>query len=165
MPLETALPKKMQNLIPFGGAASMVHPASGYMLSKVLDMAPRLADLISTHEGRKDELKNALDMIWPQERRRCRELYLVGLEILTRMPPQRYYEFFDAFSHYQTNFGADSWTIPCQLPSSLSHVENVCAFQKRAPCFIVAKQCFPRLWEPSEGREASLGLRRGRLCQ
>ena len=98
IPLGAAVPHKTQSLIPFGGAASMVHPASGYMLSKVLNLAPCLAELISEHEGSKEELlTQALEMIWPQERRRCRELYLVGLEILTRMTPQRNWEFFDAF--------------------------------------------------------------------
>lgn len=98
IPLGAAVPHKNQKLIPFGGAASMVHPASGYMLSKVLKLAPEIAALISEHTGSKESLlAGAMNIIWPQERRRCRELYLVGLEILTRMTPQRNWEFFDAF--------------------------------------------------------------------
>ena len=124
IPLGAALPKKKQTVIPFGGAAAMIHPASGYLLSKVVDLAPRLAELIAESEADKRQmLQDALALIWPQERRRCRELYLVGLEILTRMPQQRYWEFFDAFfslpDHLWRGFLDDTMS-PSELALTMS---------------------------------------------
>jgi lycopene cyclase-like protein len=124
IPLGTALPKKKQVVIPFGGAAAMIHPASGYLLSKVVEMAPRLAELIvESKSDKKQMIQDAMELIWPQERRRCRELYLVGLEILTRMPQQRYWEFFDAFfslpDHLWRGFLDDTMS-PSELALTMS---------------------------------------------
>ena len=100
IPLGLPLPKGQQKVIPFGAAASMVHPASGYMFSRIISTAPLLAEMISANLGQqaKPELLQAgLEMIWPSSRRRTRELYMIGLEMLTRMDPKRNRDFFNAF--------------------------------------------------------------------
>lgn len=100
IPLGLPLPKGKQAVIPFGAAAAMVHPASGYLLARVVETAPRLADLILNERERlsKSELlKEAMNLVWPTSRKRTRELYMIGLEMLTRMGPERTVEFFHAF--------------------------------------------------------------------
>ena len=42
-PMNLPLPDRSQPLLAFGGAASMVHPASGYMVGALLRRAPTLA--------------------------------------------------------------------------------------------------------------------------
>jgi lycopene beta-cyclase len=42
-PMNLPLPDRQQPLLAFGGAASMVHPASGYMVGALLRRAPALA--------------------------------------------------------------------------------------------------------------------------
>ena len=100
IPLGLPLPKGQQRVIPFGAAASMVHPASGYLFSRIIATAPELAQLIASNLGEQpkaDLLKAGLDLIWPSSRRRTRELYMIGLEMLTRMDPKRNRDFFNAF--------------------------------------------------------------------
>ena len=42
-PMNPALPGRRQPVVGFGGAASMVHPASGYMIGSLLRRGPQLA--------------------------------------------------------------------------------------------------------------------------
>ena len=42
-PMNLPLPYKNQSVLGFGGSASMVHPASGYMIGSLLRRAPLLA--------------------------------------------------------------------------------------------------------------------------
>jgi hypothetical protein len=70
------------------------------MFSRVVTTAPLLAELIAAELGqmsKPDLLKAGMQLIWPSSRRRTRELYMIGLEMLTRMDPQRNSEFFRAF--------------------------------------------------------------------
>lgn len=46
IPMGGVLPQKPQNIIGIGGTAGMVHPATGYMISRMLGAAPGLADAI-----------------------------------------------------------------------------------------------------------------------
>ena len=46
-PYEFTLPFKKQFVLGFGGAASMVHPASGYMIGSLLRRAPLLAEKLA----------------------------------------------------------------------------------------------------------------------
>lgn len=41
------LPKYPQRVLGIGGTAGMVHPATGYMVSRMLGVAPTLADSIT----------------------------------------------------------------------------------------------------------------------
>tara|TARA_B100000683_G_scaffold89686_1_gene88619 strand:- start:12465 stop:13766 length:1302 start_codon:yes stop_codon:yes gene_type:complete len=100
IPLGLPLPKGQQRVIPFGAAASMVHPASGYLFSRVIATAPEIAKHIAANLGQQPKaelLKAGLNIIWPSSRRRTRELYMIGLEMLTRMDPKRNRDFFNAF--------------------------------------------------------------------
>ena len=46
-PMNLPLPSRTQPILAFGGAASMVHPASGYMVGSLLRRAPMLAKQLS----------------------------------------------------------------------------------------------------------------------
>ena len=46
-PMNLPLPYRDQSLLAFGGSASMVHPASGYMVGSLLRRAPSLAKEIA----------------------------------------------------------------------------------------------------------------------
>ncbi|GJD08820.1 Lycopene beta cyclase, chloroplastic [Galdieria sulphuraria] len=46
IPMGGSMPSFSQNVLGFGGSAGMVHPATGYMFSRVMEMAPILAKSI-----------------------------------------------------------------------------------------------------------------------
>ena len=46
IPMGGVLPKKPQTVLGIGGTAGMVHPSTGYMISRMLGAAPGLADTI-----------------------------------------------------------------------------------------------------------------------
>jgi len=47
-PMNLPLPNLQQQLLAFGSAASMVHPASGYLIGALLRRAPSFADAIAS---------------------------------------------------------------------------------------------------------------------
>jgi lycopene beta-cyclase len=102
------LPTRHQALVPFGAAASMVHPASGYLQAHIFRKAPRVAEAIV--DGLQDGgARVAIDAgnqaLWPSSERSAWELYTVGLEALVRMENDGTAAFFDAFFRLPT----DSW--------------------------------------------------------
>jgi lycopene beta-cyclase len=84
-PMNAPLPAP-QRVIGFGGAASMVHPASGYMIGSVLTFAPLLAASVRRGLDRGLPLeqiaRQAWATLWSDARQRQRQLYLTGLETL-----------------------------------------------------------------------------------
>ena len=97
IPLGLPLPKGQQRVIPFGAAASMV-PCVGISFLASHRHGPRNRKTRCGESRATDELLRAgLNIIWPSSRRRTRELYMIGLEMLTRMDPKRNRDFFNAF--------------------------------------------------------------------
>ncbi len=94
------LPVLEQLLVPFGAAAAMVHPASGYLISHVLRKADPVAASILEGLGSGDTrraiaLGNAT--LWRPSERRVWELYSFGLETLVGMSATEIACFFDSF--------------------------------------------------------------------
>ena len=94
------LPVLEQLLVPFGAAAAMVHPASGYLISHVLRKADPVAASILEGLGSGDPrraiaLGNAT--LWRPSERRVWELYSFGLETLVGMSATEIACFFDSF--------------------------------------------------------------------
>ncbi len=83
----------------FGAAAGMVHPATGYLLPRVLGAADRLADAVvaGLSDGPARAVAAGWDALWPPDRRARRALYRFGLEALLAMDPPTTRAFFDAF--------------------------------------------------------------------
>ena len=101
-PMDPPLPDLTGRTVGFGGAASMVQPASGYMVASVLRRAPDLAAAVAGALGGADAsvqgaAEAAWGAIWPRERRRARELYLFGIESLMTLDSTQLQAFFTAF--------------------------------------------------------------------
>ena len=101
-PMNLPLPDLSQQVVGFGGAASMVHPASGYMVGSLLRRAPTLADAIAQGLGDPALMSPAVaamawQALWPLELRRKHALYCFGLEKLMRYPSAQLRQFFATF--------------------------------------------------------------------
>lgn len=94
------LPERDQLVLPFGAAASMVHPASGYLQARVFRKAPQVAAALVAGLGEGDgrhATRRAMKILWPSSERALWETYGVGLEALVRMNATQTGRFFDAF--------------------------------------------------------------------
>jgi lycopene cyclase-like protein len=101
-PMNLPLPDIRQRVLAFGGAASMVHPASGYMVGSLLRRAPALAEVIAAGlrqpELAVEQLSHqAWQALWPLELQRKHALYRFGLEKLMRYPEDQLRAFFSTF--------------------------------------------------------------------
>ena len=101
-PMNLPLPDLDQRVVGFGGAASMVHPASGYLVGSLLRRAPDLAAAIAA--GLADPAldgeavaRQAWEGLWPLELRRRHALFRFGLEKLMRYPEDQLRAFFTTF--------------------------------------------------------------------
>lgn len=120
-PMNLPLPDLTQPVVGFGGAASMVHPASGYLFGALLRRGPALATAIAQGLGQTDlttaqVAQRAWQALWPQERLRKHYLYLFGLENLMDFSPTQLNHFFTAFFQLETEgwsgFLADALSLP-----------------------------------------------------
>ncbi len=83
-PMNLPLPDRRQPLLAFGGAASMVHPASGYMVGSLLRRGPDLAHAIAKALANQSLGSAALaqrgwQALWPIELVLRHQLYQFGL--------------------------------------------------------------------------------------
>jgi lycopene cyclase-like protein len=127
-PMNLPLPDLQQQVVGFGGSASLVHPASGYMVGALLRRGPALADAIAA--GLDDaaletpELaRRAWQALWPLELRRKHALYRFGLEKLMRYPEDQLRAFFTTFFSLPTaqwyGFLTNTLTLPQLLAAML----------------------------------------------
>ncbi|QNI55444.1 lycopene beta cyclase [Synechococcus sp. BIOS-E4-1] len=83
-PMNLPLPDRSQPVLAFGGAASMVHPASGYLVGALLRRGPGLADSLAAALAdpslRPAELvSHGWQALWPAELVLRHQLYQFGL--------------------------------------------------------------------------------------
>ena len=100
IPMGLGLPAHGQPLVPFGAAASMVHPASGYLISRILRKAEPVAKSIleGLDSGGADAaVASGNATLWPRSQRTVWELYGFGLEALVDMNATAITRFFDSF--------------------------------------------------------------------
>ncbi len=116
IPMGSILPNLPQRTIGVGGTAGMVHPSTGYMISRVLGAAPTVADALIDELaalGGRDkgdwtpEKAESVDMnavsadvwakIWPKSRVSQREFFNFGMEVLLKLDLAETREFFAAF--------------------------------------------------------------------
>ena len=100
IPMGLGLPILGQSVVPFGAAASMVHPASGYLISHVLRKAEPVAAAIAEgldEEGPDRAVSAGCAALWPTSQRASWELYRFGLETLVRMSRAQMSLFFSRF--------------------------------------------------------------------
>lgn len=106
-PMNLPLPPLNQPVVGFGGSASMVHPASGYLFGALLRRGPAFATAIATALGQPgltspQVAEQAWRALWPQDRLRKHYLYLFGLENLMDFSPTQINHFFEAFFQLKT---------------------------------------------------------------
>lgn len=103
IPMGGPLPVLPQRVVGIGGTAGMVHPSTGYMVARTLAAAPIVANSIVRYLGSHksflgDELSSEVWRdLWPIERRRQREFFCFGMDILLKLDLQGTRRFFDAF--------------------------------------------------------------------
>jgi lycopene beta-cyclase len=83
-PMNLPLPDRSQPVLAFGGAASMVHPASGYMVGSLLRRGPELAQAIADALsnpalGSAALVQRGWQALWPIELVLRHQLYQFGL--------------------------------------------------------------------------------------
>lgn len=101
IPMGAPLPDPGGLALPFGGAARMVHPASGYMIHQAFARAPVLAAALARGFARGDSpaaLRRAgWQALWPRAQRRLWSLFTFGMEVLLTLDAEGTRAFFDAF--------------------------------------------------------------------
>jgi lycopene beta-cyclase len=101
-PMNLPLPYLDQPVLGYGAAASMVHPASGYLLGAVLRRAQDVAQAVVHAMGNvqaapMDIAHIGWRTLWPAERVRQRALYLFGLKSLMGLSEPGLQGFFTTF--------------------------------------------------------------------
>ena len=96
------IPDLTQPILGFGGAAGMVHPASGYMVGSLFRRSPLVAKVIAKAMGNANATPADLafkgwEALWPKELRRKQALYKFGLEKLMRFKENQLRDFFVEF--------------------------------------------------------------------
>ena len=120
-PMNLPLPFKNQSILAFGGAASMVHPASGYMVGSLLRRAPLLAKKLKIYLENKElssiELaRKGWDILWPYELIQRHRLYQYGLKRLMSFDEKMLRGFFLNFFKLSTKEWSGFLTNTLPLP-------------------------------------------------
>lgn len=111
--VDTPLPPwraRCGRVVPFGAAAPLIHPATGFSVAAALRLAPRLAvavrdglDGSGSDSGRRRSAPQARaaaaawHTVWSRSALAVHGLRRTGLEALLAMPPRQVPEFFDVF--------------------------------------------------------------------
>nr|ACR25158.1 lycopene beta-cyclase [Diospyros kaki] len=137
IPMGGPLPVLPQRVAGIGGTAGMVHPSTGYMVARTLAAAPIVANSIVQYLGSGRHLSgNGLSSLvwkdlWPIQRRRQREFFCFGMDILLKLDLQATRRFFDAFFDLEPRYWHGFLSSRLFLPDPLlfglslfSHASN-----------------------------------------
>jgi len=120
-PMNLPLPLRTQPILAFGGAASMVHPASGYMVGSLLRRAPMLAKQLNVYL--KDPSLTSVQLaqkgwkiLWSNELIQRHKLYQYGLKRLMSFDEKMLRSFFLNFFQLSTKEWAGFLTNTLPLP-------------------------------------------------
>lgn len=101
IPMGGEMPLLRQRVVAFGGAAALVHPATGYMIARALNLADEAAEIIAGElkgGGNADETAHRVwDRLWSMGRRRQRDFFNFGGEYLQKIDLLTIRDFFAAF--------------------------------------------------------------------
>ena len=155
-PMNLPLPDLQQPVLGFGGSASMVHPASGYLVGSLLRRAPAVAAAVA-ELLRSDPAASSARLaetgwqaLWPLELRRNHALYQFGLEKLMRFtePQLR--------AHFATFFSLPNPQWYGFLTNTASTSELLAAMVR---LFATAPWSVKAGLMAMQGRELALGVR------
>ncbi|MEB3234995.1 MAG: lycopene cyclase family protein [Cyanobacteriota bacterium] len=146
-PMNPPLPRQDQPVVGFGGAAGMVHPASGFMVGSLLRRAPELAAAISNglnspSLGPAQLASLAWQTLWPQQLRLKREFYRFGLQKLMGFEEAQLRHHFEAFFQLPTQqwFGFLTNTqTPGELALAMAQLFAVAPWDVRTGLLLPAK--------------------------
>ncbi|MQL83686.1 hypothetical protein Taro_016189 [Colocasia esculenta] len=137
IPMGGPLPVLPQRVMGIGGTAGMVHPSTGYMVARTLAAAPIVASSIVKYLGSErglsgEELSAEVwKDLWPIERRRQREFFCFGMDVLLKLDLEGTRRFFGAFfdlkPHYWHGFLSSRLFLPELILFGLSlfsHASN-----------------------------------------
>lgn len=98
IPLDLPLPRPGRT-VPFGVAAALVHPATGYSLAAALQLAPPVAEAIasSLRRGPAVAARAARRVIWSPRALAVHSLRRHGLRALQALPADALVDFFELF--------------------------------------------------------------------
>ena len=120
-PMNLPLPLNDQPILAFGGAASMVHPASGYMVGSLLRRAPMLAEKLEIYLN--DPSLSSIELaqkgwkiLWPYELTQRHKLYQYGLKRLMSFDEKMLRSFFLNFFQLSTKEWSGFLTNTLPLP-------------------------------------------------
>ncbi|KAI3848714.1 hypothetical protein MKX03_025088 [Papaver bracteatum] len=138
IPMGGPLPVLPQRVVGIGGTAGMVHPSTGYMVARTLAAAPIVAKaIIKFLESEQGFSGNDLSAgvwkdLWPIERRRQREFFCFGMDVLLKLDlpgTRRFFSaFFDLEPRYWHGFLSSRLFLPELISFGLSlfsHASNV----------------------------------------
>ncbi|KAF5831977.1 lycopene cyclase protein-domain-containing protein [Dunaliella salina] len=102
IPVGGPLPEGNQPITAFGAAANLVHPATGFSVSRSFREAPRLADQIAASLSKPDQdvrktAAQVWEALWPQEKRTQTSFHVFGMELLASMDLADTVSFFETF--------------------------------------------------------------------
>ncbi|GLZ36999.1 lycopene cyclase family protein [Actinokineospora sp. NBRC 105648] len=94
-----ATPRLHRGSVPFGAAAGMVHPATGYSVGDSLATAPAVARALADAwpRGPRAAADAGRAAVWSPAARTVHQMRLRGLHALLALPPEHLPEFFGAF--------------------------------------------------------------------
>jgi lycopene beta-cyclase len=102
IPLDPGPPVREQDIVPFGAALSIVHPATGYVLVESARLAPMVAEriacaLVDPHATSRSVARAVIDTVWSPARRRAHALTRYGSEIVMGLDAHEIARFFSTF--------------------------------------------------------------------
>lgn len=128
-PMNLPLPFFDQPLMGFGAAASMVHPASGYLIGGLIRRAPAVAAVIAEALSHPDASPTqvahmAWQTLWSRDEIRKHALYWFGLENLMRFEEPTLQAFFASFFQLSlpqwSSFLANTLSTPEMMQTMLN---------------------------------------------
>jgi lycopene cyclase-like protein len=147
-PMNLPLPDLDQPVLGFGGAAAMVHPASGYMVGSLLRRAPLVAEAVAAAMADPAAPPAALaragwQALWPAAERFRRGFYLFGLGKLMGFEEARLRHHFAAFFQLPPEewygFLTNTLTTP-QLLGAMLRLFSLAPNDVRAGLLLPARQ-------------------------
>lgn len=99
IPMGGSLPREDSLLLPFGAAAGLVHPATGYQLSRALRLAPSVAQAVSSelNNGPRKAVRAGIAAMWPHSERKAFRFYEAGAQAISGLPAEEMRNFVREF--------------------------------------------------------------------
>jgi len=156
--LGTPLPYGDDEVVAFGAAASLVHPATGYHLAIALAAADGVARaageaLANTSIDARTLAHDINEVVWPAQARQRRVLEMYGLEVMCRLDLAEIRAFFRAFFDTEPS----KWRAYLSGTASVDQIRDLMLdVARRVPWDVRAKLLAPALRDGKAAARAAL---------